>query len=147
MESGWLEEPVSFFWIEPRLLVHEWCLPVDWVTAADVNELNCCYLDNTDWICSKGLFLNRSTSFFAVLTFASTTSDVWWSRALSKNKFKKKSKPTLDHPRDVPPFQLSSPVLSPLVLPPSHPHPHPTPVPSFHLREDWYPKYMKNSRT
>jgi hypothetical protein len=42
---------------------------VEQATAADSCELNCWFPDNIDWICSKELFLNRSTFSFALLTF------------------------------------------------------------------------------
>jgi hypothetical protein len=42
---------------------------LDQTSVADSCELDCCYPDKTDWICSKELFLNRPTSFFALLTF------------------------------------------------------------------------------
>jgi len=38
--------------------------------AADSCELNCLYPENADWIHRKELFLNRSTSSFALLTFS-----------------------------------------------------------------------------
>ena len=49
--SGWLAEPCSFFWIERLWLTHECCLWVDQATAADLCEVNCWFLDNTDWLC------------------------------------------------------------------------------------------------
>ena len=58
----------SLFWIELLLPIGEWCLWVDQATTLDLCELNCWYPDNTDCICLKQLFLNRSTSSFVLLT-------------------------------------------------------------------------------
>jgi hypothetical protein len=66
-ELRWLAEPSSFFWIGLLLLVHEWCLWVGQVATADSIELNCWYPDNTECICSKGLFL--MSSIYSVCPF------------------------------------------------------------------------------
>ena len=75
-DSSQLAEPRGFFWIELTLLIHEWCLWGDQAMAADLCELNCWYPDNADWIHHKELFLNRSTSSFALLTLAFHS--LWW---------------------------------------------------------------------
>jgi hypothetical protein len=49
---------------------------LDWVAYGVSCELNCWYPDNTDWNCSKELFLNRSTSPFALSTFPFHY--LWW---------------------------------------------------------------------
>lgn len=67
-DSGWFAGPFAFFYIKWPWLIHEWCLQVDRATAAESYELNCWYPDNTDWICHKELFQDRSTSSLAVLT-------------------------------------------------------------------------------
>lgn len=64
-----LAEPYGFFWIWLPSLIHEWCLQVDWATDANSCELNCWYFDNTDLFYLQELYLNRSTYFFALLTF------------------------------------------------------------------------------
>jgi hypothetical protein len=69
-DLGRMVEPHSLSWIELPLLIHEWCLQVDWATAADLYELNCWYDVNTDWICPKELLLKRSTPSFPLLTFS-----------------------------------------------------------------------------
>jgi hypothetical protein len=65
LDSGWLTEPCSFFWIDLSLpncewclrvlplLIRKWCLRVDGAAAIDSNELKCWYPDNIDWIYSK----------------------------------------------------------------------------------------------
>ncbi|EDM08705.1 similar to RIKEN cDNA 3110040N11, isoform CRA_b [Rattus norvegicus] len=45
-----LMEPCSFPWIKPLLLIHVWCLLVDWTA------------DNKDWNHPKELVLNMSTT-------------------------------------------------------------------------------------
>jgi hypothetical protein len=44
--------------------------------ATDSGELSCWHPDNTNWNCSKELFLNRFTSSFALLTFPFHY--LWW---------------------------------------------------------------------
>lgn len=60
-------QSLSFLWIK-YLLIGEWCLWVDRVIAANWYELNFLYLDKTDWICPKGLCLNRFTFSFALFS-------------------------------------------------------------------------------
>ena len=82
--SGFLELPQTrvirralwFYWIELPLLICEWCLQVDWASTADSCELICWYPDIEDWNHPKELFLNGSTSSFALLTFPFYY--LWW---------------------------------------------------------------------
>jgi hypothetical protein len=53
-----------------------WCLRVDGATVADSCKLNYWYPDNADWIRLKELFLNESTSSFALLPFSFQYH--WW---------------------------------------------------------------------
>jgi hypothetical protein len=59
------------------------CSQVDWATTGDSCELNCCYINNTDWIHPKKVFLNRSIFFFALLTFPFHY--LWWARRRLKH--------------------------------------------------------------
>jgi hypothetical protein len=68
--GGILEASWHFLWF--RLISRAlWFLLdwVDWAAAADSCELNYWYPDNIDWNCFKEIFLDSSTSFFALSTF------------------------------------------------------------------------------
>ena len=71
-------EPCGFFWVDLRLLIREWCLWTAAAAAADLCDLNCWYPDNADWICSKEIFLNRSTVPCKPVTSRSKTWCSWW---------------------------------------------------------------------
>jgi hypothetical protein len=78
-----INKPKNFWWYSSSFLPilktqsdcqslvvsSELCMWVDWATTADSCELNCWCPDSVDWNHPKELFPNRSTSFFALLTF------------------------------------------------------------------------------
>jgi hypothetical protein len=72
--GGFLKLP--FFWMDLPLLIYKWYLRVDGVATDNSCELNCWHPDNADKICSKELFLNRSTPSFALLSFPFYC--LWW---------------------------------------------------------------------
>jgi hypothetical protein len=78
-----LAEPHDFLWIELGLPILKWCLQVDqsyccWVTwtNADILTVQNIFAPTHPTPPPKKLFLNRSTSSFALLTFPFCY--LWW---------------------------------------------------------------------
>jgi len=70
LASIWLVEPCR---TKLLLLIHEWCLQVDRATTVDAGVLECGHPEFKDASLPKELFLNRSTSPFALLTLSAAS--------------------------------------------------------------------------
>jgi hypothetical protein len=68
--------PCCFFWVELLLLIHEWCLQVDWATTANSYELNCWCSDNKDCNRLQRTIFKQIHTPFALLTFSFYY--FWW---------------------------------------------------------------------